>query len=333
VLYEEEVVTRDPVFGRESRAPAAPRHPESVAAFARWAGAAAVHFRGRGVVWEVWNEPNIGFWRPRPDVKEYATLLLATIRAVRGAEAGALVVAPATSEFPWSFLETLFATPGVLEGLDGISVHPYRSRAPETVVEDYVRLRALIEAQAPPGKRALPILSGEWGYSSYSGGVSPEVQAAYLVRQQLVNVWQGVPVSIWYDWKNDGSDPKEREHHFGTVTAALEPKPAYRALQVLTRELAGYRVVRRLAVEPVESGDSRAYVFLLNRDGVPPKLAAWSGDRSQVVYVETDLEPGDGVAVVDGLGQPAELKLEGKRLRLELQALPQYVTWKQPSSR
>lgn len=37
--------------------------------FAHWAAAAAQHFRGRGILWEMYNEPNIRFWRPEPKVK------------------------------------------------------------------------------------------------------------------------------------------------------------------------------------------------------------------------------------------------------------------------
>src|ERR1041385_7201852 len=35
------------------------RTPEARSAFARWAVAAAKHFSGRGVVWEIFNEPNV----------------------------------------------------------------------------------------------------------------------------------------------------------------------------------------------------------------------------------------------------------------------------------
>ena len=65
-LYEESVVTRNPVSGEEHRDTASPQHPESVAAFARWAAAAAERYRGRRVIWEIWNEPNITFWKPKP---------------------------------------------------------------------------------------------------------------------------------------------------------------------------------------------------------------------------------------------------------------------------
>src|SRR5881296_660171 len=52
-----------------------PHTDEGRAAFARWAAAAATHFNGRGVIWEVWNEPNIKqFWKPQPSAEDYAKL-------------------------------------------------------------------------------------------------------------------------------------------------------------------------------------------------------------------------------------------------------------------
>ena len=39
-----------------------------------WAAAAAEHFKGRGIIWEMYNEPNIQFWRPRPNADDYAKL-------------------------------------------------------------------------------------------------------------------------------------------------------------------------------------------------------------------------------------------------------------------
>lgn len=327
-LYEEDVVTRDPVFGRESRSPAAPRHPESVAAFARWAAAAARHFKGRPILWEVWNEPNIGFWRPKPDVNEYVTLLRATLEAVRQADPQATIVAPASSGFPWDFLETLCAAPGVLDRLDGISVHPYRSRGPETVADDYVRLRALIEEHTAAGNPRLPILSGEWGYSSARGGVSTELQAAYAARQQLVNLWQGVPLSIWYDWKNDGTDPDEREHHFGTVTHDLEPKPAYLAIQTLTRELKGCWVVRRLAEA---RGDD--YLLLCGASAVEPKLVAWTTGKPRRLALPREITAPSELAGIDGRGRPLASLTENGAVVLELTGQPQYLTLRTPTAR
>src|SRR6476646_4254882 len=64
-----------------------PHTDDGRAAFARWAAAAATHFKGRGVIWEVWNEPNIKqFWKPQPSADDYAKLALAAAKAIHAAE-------------------------------------------------------------------------------------------------------------------------------------------------------------------------------------------------------------------------------------------------------
>jgi hypothetical protein len=151
--YEETVEGQNPITHQTHKTTAAPQHPESVAAFARWAAAAAKHFAGRKIIWEIWNEPNIQFWPPKPDAQQYATLALATGKAIREADPHATVVGPATSAFPWDFLETVFKS-GALDYLDAVSVHPYRSAAkpPETAAPDYAKLRQLIDRYTPGGK-------------------------------------------------------------------------------------------------------------------------------------------------------------------------------------
>lgn len=348
-LYEETVVTRDPLTGREQRDTASPQRPESVAAFARWAAAAAERYRGRRVIWEIWNEPNIFFWKPKPDVRQYNALALATCRAVRAVDPRATIVGPATSEIPLQFLEEHFAC-GILEHLDAVSVHPYRNyaRPPETAAEEYAKLRELIARYAPPAKKHLPILSGEWGYASHTRGVSLQTQAAFAARQQLANLLAGVPVSIWYDWKNDGPDPAEREHNFGLVNADRSPKPAYLALKTLTSELAGYRLERRL-----DLGAEPDYALLFSRRGQPDKLVVWTTGEPHAAALEVQLGARARVGAVAGLGgrfgvsaegfktgqgpilestspagsEPAQsLRLERKQLGFDLGPLPLYLT-------
>lgn len=299
-LYEETVVSKNPIDGREHRDVASPQHPESIRAFAQWAGAAAKHFAGRRVVWEIWNEPNITFWKPKPDPQQYTTLALATAAAVRAADPAATIIGPATSEVPVKFLEAFFSA-GALVHLDAVSVHPYRSykKGPETAAEDYAALRRLIEAHAPADKKQMAIISGEWGYSTYADkGVSLETQGGFFARQQLANLLAGVPISIWYDWKNDGPNPAEREQNFGVVTADLQPKPAYLAAQALARELAGFRIERRVA-----TGNPDDWVLLL-ANGTRRKIAAWTTGDPHVQEIH-------GVA--------------GAPISLPLAAAPQYV--------
>jgi hypothetical protein len=322
-LYEETVTSPNPLNGQAQRTTASPRYPDSIAAFARWSAAAAKHFQGRHVLWEIWNEPNGDFWSPKPDAPQYTTLALATAKAIREAEPQAAIIGPASSGFPWEFLET-FLKSGVLEYLDAVSVHPYRDphRPPETAAADYEKLRALIARYAPAAKRNhLPILSGEWGYSTWKRGVTLETQAAFAARQQLVNLLNGVPLSIWYDWKNDGPDSNENEHNFGTVLPNLGPKPAYVAIQTLTRELSGYRVVRRLALP---SNDD--YVLLCQNPAGSQKLAAWTLGEPHPLSLEIRLTSETKPAAVSGNGERLTPKIESDRLSLALGSAPQYVT-------
>ena len=263
-----------------------PHSEEGRQAFARWAAAAVTHFKGRGVLWEMYNEPNIDFWKPKPDVTNYIALARAVGKAIRAAAPREQYCGPATSTIPLPFLEACFRG-GLLEDWDAVTVHPYRQEAPEKVLPEYARLRELIDRYAPKGKR-VPIISGEWGYSTAWKGFDDERQAKYLPRQFLVNLMAGVPLSIWYDWHEDGTNPTDPEHHFGIVRhpyiegrePVCDAKPAYAALQALVAALRGCRFDQRLAV-----GDPDDFVLAF-RKGRQTTYAAWTLGAARDVAVE-----------------------------------------------
>jgi len=153
-----------------------------------------------------------------------------------------------------------------------------------------------------------------------------------------------VPVSIWYDWKNDGADPAEREHNFGVVNQRLEAKPAALAIRALTGELAGYRLERRLPV-----GDDRDYVLQFTRSRGAPKLAAWTvgephalslaaKSRSKAVIRAVNAHGGavglrkwneggaDTLAFTVAGPAGQTLRLEPGRLTFDVEAAPLYLT-------
>jgi polysaccharide biosynthesis protein PslG len=251
-----------------------PATDEGRAAFARWAVAAASHFRNRGILWEMYNEPNIDlFWKPRPNAEQYAKLALEVGKALHQAEPNELFIGPASAQMPFRFLKTCFRS-GVLEYWSGVSVHPYRETDPETVAADYRRLRELIDQYAPKGKK-IPILSGEWGYDwrmhdSDFQGPDDARQGKMLSRMLLTNLANDVPLSIWYDWRDDGRDPKNKEDNFGTVrysyhsgqSPVYDPKPAYLAAKTLSCTLGGYHFQKRLDV-----GGPDDYVLSFVLDG------------------------------------------------------------------
>ncbi len=166
-------------YGNDLYQAGAPRTPEAWAAFARFAAAAVTHFKGRPILWEIWNEPNGGFWKPRADAAEYGRLALETARAIKAADPNATIFAPGTAGIPLDFLEAVFRT-GLLRYIDAVSLHPYRGDKPESAAADFPAVRLLIRKYSPQG-RHIPLVSSEWGYTAVS--VTEEQQGRFLARE------------------------------------------------------------------------------------------------------------------------------------------------------
>jgi len=287
-------------------------------AFAAFAEAAAKRYAGKGILWEIWNEPNIKqFWRPQPGVDDYCKLVKETAPQIKKVDPSGLVVAPATSTIPFNWLQQCFKK-GLLKWIDVLSVHPYRPQPPETVIKDYARLRELVTRYAPNSKK-IPIISGEWGYSNINWDktrLSNDQQAQYLVREFLINLYQGIPVSIWYDWCNDGTNPDEREHNFGTVTHDLKPKAAYLAAKTLASTLKGYRIEKRL-----DLGSTNDFALKLTKNG-NEALAFWTVGKSH--QLSFPLPPGKGM-LINLLGDKTKLSWKTDGLKLTVSQSPQYL--------
>ena len=82
-----------------------PYTEEGVQAFARWAAASVTHFKGRGIVWEMYNEPNYFFWRPKPNVGAYIKLALTVGEAIYEAAPDEDYIGPAGSGVDLPFLD------------------------------------------------------------------------------------------------------------------------------------------------------------------------------------------------------------------------------------
>jgi polysaccharide biosynthesis protein PslG len=309
----------------------APHTLEGRAAFARWASAAAKHFAGRGILWEMWNEPNLAqFWKPQPNPDDYALLAIEVGKAIRAAAPDEIFIGPASSNIDMPFLETCFKA-GVLNYFSAVTVHPYRQNAPETVAEEYRKLRILIDQYAPAG-RHIPILSGEWGYADIWDIAKSASQGKLLARQWLVNLSCDVPLSIWYDWHDDGTNPTDPEAHFGTVTYAYhegrspvyDPKPAYQAAQAFTANLKGYRFNKRLALASPDQW------LLLFTKGTDIKLVAWT-TSSAPQQATLPVSPGR-FSATSCTGEPLPaISADAKGLTLQLTDSPVYLTPETPN--
>lgn len=308
-LYERTTAPQNYVVG--------PRTDEVRQAFARFAAAAASHFQGRGIAWEVWNEPDYTlFWYPTPLADDYMALARPTIQAIRRADPQATIVAPALIGLEpryltsWTFLERCLAL-GLADLIDVLSVHPYRLDAPESVTADYQRLRALLARQAPRHGN-LPLISSEWGYSSW---ISQEQQAAYFVRLNLLNLLNNLPMSIWYDWRDDDSDPQQVNNNFGLLSSTGQPKPVYHAARTLLTELSGFSLVKRVAL-PIDTD----YALLFS-NGTVSKQVLWTATSPHTITLTANTPT---VRLTSATGEAHSQPTTRGRLAIALTGTPQY---------
>ena len=304
------------------------RTPEARAAFAQWAVAAGKHFAGRGVVWELFNEPNNdGFWPPQPNVAEYNALVLEVGLAFRSSLPQEKLIGPAVVSSDLQFLESCLSA-GSQDWWSEVSVHPYRQDNPETAATDYARLRGMInkyrgDSDAPnPG-----IISSEWGYSAVWSRMNEERQALMFARALLTNLANGVSISIWYDWRDDGTDPANPEHHFGLVhheynagrQNVYEPKPAFVAARTLTTTLRGFRFQQRLNV-----GGADDYVLVFNRN-TDRRLVVWTTGTSPHRLTIPGMSGEYAVTTIKGNGA-GRIAATGDALTMEVSAAPVFLT-------
>ncbi|HEV2425449.1 MAG TPA: cellulase family glycosylhydrolase [Terriglobia bacterium] len=299
-----------------------PATEEARAAFARWAVAAIAHFRGRHILWEVYNEPNFHFWTPRPNTNDYIKLALAVGEAVRESAPDARLAGPASAAIDMPFLEACFKA-GLLNYWSAVSIHIYTPGDPEGVANDLLQVRLLMRKYQPAGK-VIPVIVTEWGYSSVWQGMDEQKQPEMLARGWLTQIANDEPLSLWYDWES-GGDPRDPEQHFGlngppataNGSVAYPRKPAYRAARTLTRMLGDFRFNKRLTLEKPEDH------MLLFSKGSEVRLAVWTTGPPH----EAVLPASAGSFQVTGLtGESLAAAVADRRgLTLTLTSQPQYL--------
>jgi Cellulase (glycosyl hydrolase family 5) len=182
---------------------------------ARWMGATAKHFKGKGIIWEIGNEPEVfpmgDYWNSATTYTEMSKL---SARAIKQSDPAAKIAVLSLAWMDRAYASTALSA-GILEDgtIDYISFHGYHRKTiePESgLAEDIGWLRMKAASAAPRGTKAPEIIDTETGYALADFEspkainnwrltvFSEEAQAAYLARHFLEEISLGLPISIWY---------------------------------------------------------------------------------------------------------------------------------------
>jgi polysaccharide biosynthesis protein PslG len=211
-----------------------PSNDDQIEAYAKWCAAAVKALSRFDIVYEIYNEPNLKrFWSPKPDAKSYQKLLLKAAGRMKEVFPKCKIISGGIAGFDFKYFNEFLNTE-VLSLIDGVAVHPYVSELPELTFQKYNKLNRLVTNLSPLSKKGIPIINSEAGFSTHTLGKTEDQQATNIIRQFLVSAVSNVPVSICYDWKDDGDDDRENEHRFGlirndSVITRASLKPSYLA--------------------------------------------------------------------------------------------------------
>ncbi|MCR0999106.1 cellulase family glycosylhydrolase [Serratia rubidaea] len=232
-----------------------PRTPEAIDAFAKYAYWTASRYKGKVKYYEVWNE-----WTVRTGIRNnesvpspeiYAQLVKKTSEAVKRADPNAIVMAGSLNPLTKKGLQWFDSLMklGILDSLDGISLHPYSYKDNDLALrnpEDNLAAIDRFEQRVKKfSNKSVPMYITEIGVPTYSGvgGMTNDQAAQYAIKYTMLaksrpyirGVW-------WYDLIDDGDNPKVNEHRFGFYNRQEQPKAAAIAFGKIAEVVKAYKI-------------------------------------------------------------------------------------------
>ena len=234
-------------------------------------------YKGKIKYWEVWNEPDIGFWKGT--IEQYSDLLKSAYVAAKRADPDCKIVFGGTAGVNLPFTERVYQNGGKYY-FDVMAVHPYQWG--DTFDDEWFvsQLRDLHLLMQKWGDGHKEIWLTELGWSTGDKGITEEVQARLLAQALITSQCMpeaNVTKTFWFCIKDWGGPS------YGLLGDDGSRKPAFEAYKFVTRALEGAEYVARLPHPAL-----RCHVF--RRDG-RLLLAAWSpGKESASLTLPDDIE-------------------------------------------
>ncbi len=314
-----------------------PETPETRALFVRYVTELLKRYGQQVHQWEVWNEPQA--WG-KPTNEQYTLLLKDVYAAIKKLAPNDTVIGcggGGAGGGPGGDYAAAVISHGGLNSMDAFSIHPYMT-PPCTPDTGYGAYNSVVSRVNIPGisqhlgrfinnpkniradGKKLGLWITEYGaITSPVGMVQGEpFQALYLARAYLLARRHGIiDVLVWYDFRDDGTNPRNPEHNFGLIRQDYSPKPSYITAAVLTHTL-GNRPWKKAIME---NATYAIHQFGEEGDDV---IAGWC---VQSLYHElVNIRPKPGKYILrDWQGGEQKIEIGDKGYLWKVRPLPQYL--------
>ena len=287
------------LFGNLAYAPGFhdPRTPEGVEAYCNFVRQTVKHFAGKVKFWQIWNEPNGGFWKGTP--AEYARLLAAAGKAIHQANPDAKVLG-----LNMAFCDVIWAEKILnlipYDCFDIACFHPYRPpSAPEErfdwwELDQYIKSwhRHDLKPDYPLVKMSFieqtdelikvmkkfgspkPIWITEicWNSHIHPYGTLETRQADLVVRFHVLAIAsRKIEKVFWWTLRDTGTRQFDQADMVGLLRNNLTPKYSYYAFSFMTRMIEQKKWLRNDVFGP----EIYAVAFTDNKND-QDTIVAWS---------------------------------------------------------
>jgi hypothetical protein len=275
----------------------APKTPEQIAAFNRYAAWMVQHFSDRVHYWALWNEQDIGYWNPWGNAEEYGTLLGPFVETVHKADPQAKVIYGAQADPSSAFTRVALDTCKCAAGIDVYAYHTYpgygRNLQPEamdtTAYKETTRHFRDVVTHYPGIKQGIPFFDDEFNSIPSWKNMDESVQAKYVTRGLIYNLAAGVKTFVWL--LAAGTDGNEYDdfgfiHGLTNHDSDWTPRPAFYALQNVNALFSDTKFDP--SIKTIVSGDAEISASVMNYG-----FRSRNGKSVVAYWVAAHSEPGN----------------------------------------
>jgi hypothetical protein len=196
------------------------------------------HYRGQVKWWEIWNEPDLGFfWMGT--ARDYLRLLAVSYRVIRGADPGARVIMAGLVDQSLGFFLKVVAAdrfdPGSVANRGYFDIAAWHAYGPASAIyANLQRMRTILDGY---GFAQVPIWVTEDGFPASNPNGAAR-QAAYVLQTAAFALAAGADRVLIYR-ASDDPEPKT----WGIMTTRGAPRAGYVALQEAASYLSATKAI------------------------------------------------------------------------------------------
>lgn len=231
--------------------------------------ALVTRYKGKIQIYELWNEPEHTF---SGTMDQLVTLTQNEHDIIRSIDPAATILSPSMVSEGYAYLDSYFASGGTMD-IDAVAFHAYPNPSndiAETITQSMsVTIKTVMSKY---GLSAKPLWNteGSWGQQNAGAITDPDLRAAFIAREYVLNWSIGISRLYWYAWDNS---------NVGTLwgPTGVSPEPAIAYQQVLSW-MDGATMPQGCSTNGAVSAYHAIYTCVLTRDGGYQATAVWNTD-------------------------------------------------------